>query len=129
VELSVDVPPNTSAEVVLPGFAGDGAVRRVGSGAHRWRYAIDAETYMAWTGARPYSLRTPLRELRKDGAAWAVVERHAPVIARTAPNDDGRSLQTLLSRSSVDPSVHVALSEELGRMSPPLPDPPEPVGV
>jgi alpha-L-rhamnosidase len=129
VELSVDVPPNTSAEVVLPGFAGDGAVRRVGSGSHRWRYAIDAETYMAWTGARPYSLRSPLRELRKDASAWAVVERHAPVIARTAPDDDGRSLQTLLSRSSVDPSVHVALTEELGRISPPLPDPPEPVGV
>jgi alpha-L-rhamnosidase len=128
VELSVDVPPNTDAEVVLPGFDGDG-VRRVGSGSHRWRYGIDAETYRSWTGARPYGLRTPLRDLRSDPTAWSLVERHAPVISRTAPADDARSLQTLLSRSSLDPSVGVALSEELGRLSPPLPDPPEPLGV
>jgi alpha-L-rhamnosidase len=131
VDLSVDVPPNTDAEVVLPGFAGrpegDG-VLRVGSGSHRWRYEVDAETYKAWSGTRPFGLRSPLRDLRAVPEAWDAVERHAPVITRSAPADEARSLQTLLSRSSVDPSIHSALAEELGRISPPLPDPPAPLG-
>jgi hypothetical protein len=67
--------------------------------------------------------------LRSDPAAWAVVGRLAPGIAETPPTDDGRSLQAVVSRSSLDPTVGAALAGELGRLSPALPDPPEPVGV
>jgi len=43
--MAVEVPPNTSAFVALPG----GDELEVGSGRHEWRYDVTVETARRWS--------------------------------------------------------------------------------
>ena len=47
VALDAEVPPNTSATVVLPGRDGDAIV--VGAGPHRWDYDVSEDVAAGWT--------------------------------------------------------------------------------
>jgi alpha-L-rhamnosidase len=49
LSLEAEVPPNTSAEVVLPGD--DEPARIVGSGSHAWKYAVSDDVVAYWTDA------------------------------------------------------------------------------
>jgi alpha-L-rhamnosidase len=48
--IAVEVPPNTTAEVLLPGR--DGELVQVGSGLHRWQYEIQPEELGVWKPGR-----------------------------------------------------------------------------
>jgi alpha-L-rhamnosidase len=126
VEVHVTVPPNTEAEVVLPGR--DGAPILVGSGEHLWRYPIDHDQYRHWVPAR-YTLSTPSGELRGDPAAWAIVEQHAPDVAvRYHDALAGSPLTAVaLGSSGRQRLAESPIAHELAALTP-VPDPPEESG-
>jgi alpha-L-rhamnosidase len=74
------IPPNTSAEVILPGSSG---TIRVGSGTHNWSVpALVQETVFA-----PVGESTPLADIIDDPAAyetiWRALEDVDPALATT----------------------------------------------
>ena len=130
LDLRVTVPPNTDADVVLPGR--DGETTTVGHGTHQWRYGVDASTFRTWTGLRPFGPNTSLGQLRSDADAWAVVHRHAPEFAERFGHDeanDDRTFVTAASMASVDEQARVAIIQQLSKLGPAVPDAPEPIGV
>ena len=76
LEMSIVVPPNTTALVTLPGSTA--APIEVGSGTHHWS--------IAYQPARPtkqtLTVESPIREVIADAEAWAVV---LPAILRHQP--------------------------------------------
>ncbi len=74
IEITLVVPPNTVAEVTLPGS--DAGPVEVGSGTHRWSYPYRDP------GARPPTLDSSIAEIMDDAEAWGRVvealERAAP---------------------------------------------------
>jgi alpha-L-rhamnosidase len=125
MEMRVVVPPNTEAEVVLPGR--DGVAIRVGSGHHRWQYVVDPDTYRRWVPA-PFRLTTPVGELRANAEAWAAVEEHAPeLIARCTPDVDEVPLRSLVvGTAGLQQLLGSPLTAALAALCP-LPDPPDEV--
>jgi alpha-L-rhamnosidase len=85
LNMTVVVPPNTSARVTLPGS--DAAPIDVGSGTHRWSYA-----YRDPDARPPLTLDSPVGDIVDDAEAWAVV---TSTIARLAPRPPflGRIIQ------------------------------------
>nr|AAR96046.1 alpha-L-rhamnosidase A [Thermomicrobia bacterium PRI-1686] len=102
IEVRVVVPPNTSAQVVLPG---SGREVEVGSGEHVWRYAFEAHRYP------PVTLDTPLKEILEDAEAWEVLTRHFPEVASMPP----RRLERIGTIRDLAASV-VAFNERVGRL-------------
>ncbi|MBL7497365.1 glycoside hydrolase family 78 protein [Frankia sp. CNm7] len=64
--LEVDVPPGTSADVLLPEHP-DHRLEQVGGGRHRWEYEVPASDPAA------YDFDTPMAALAADPAVWAAV--------------------------------------------------------
>jgi alpha-L-rhamnosidase len=73
VQVTVVVPPNTSAEVTLP--MTDSAPLQVASGTHRWAYAMRAAS------RPPLTVDDLLVEFIEDPPAWNVVVRAAPELS------------------------------------------------
>src|SRR6266498_2086403 len=74
-QMTVVVPPNTTARVTLPGS--DVAPIEVGSGTHRWLYA-----YQDPEARPPLTIDSTVGDLIDDAGAWEVVMN---TIARLAP--------------------------------------------
>jgi len=103
ITVEVEVPPNTTARVTLPGK--DGAPIEIGSGKHTWTYA-----YQASDGKRKQlSLDSTIGELIDDAEAFALVMQ---AISRpgTAPAGD---LLTVEEMSLRDAMGFLPRSEEL----------------
>ncbi|HWU30547.1 MAG TPA: family 78 glycoside hydrolase catalytic domain [Microbacterium sp.] len=64
VSLTVDIPENASAEVILP-LHPDGETHHIASGVHTWSYELPAGA-----GPRRYSLDSTLKDLADAPAAW-----------------------------------------------------------
>ncbi len=75
-EMTVVVPPNTTAHVTLPGS--DVAPLEIGSGTHRWSY-----TYQDPDARPPVTIDSTVGELIDDADAWAAVMN---TIDRLAPS-------------------------------------------
>jgi alpha-L-rhamnosidase len=122
IDLRVTVPPNTDAEVMLPGR--DREPITVGSGEYRWQYPVDAATFRRWVPA--LGLTTAAGALRADAAAWALVEEHAPeVAARYTDELAAAPLRTLaVGTAGVRRLYQSALAAALADLRP-VPDPPE----
>ncbi len=68
IEVSLVVPPNTTASVILPGREAEPI--QVGSGAYRWSYPYrDPDAHSS------LSIDSTIGELRADPRAWAVVTK------------------------------------------------------
>ncbi|UFS60631.1 alpha-L-rhamnosidase [Subtercola endophyticus] len=75
-ELSVSVPPNTRARVMLPGAGGGSATSpeiEVGSGIHH--FTADVSALLAPAAKHPYSLKTSLSEIVADAEAVTALEQ------------------------------------------------------
>jgi alpha-L-rhamnosidase len=99
IAVEIVVPPNTTAQVTLPGH--DREPIEVGSGAHRWAYL-----YQDSKAARPaLSLDSTLGDLVDDPKAWTVVlttmRQHAPELVDrlvgSLQNNSDLTLHQLLS--------------------------------
>ena len=79
IEVDAVIPPNTTAEVWLPGAR---EFVRVGSGSHRWSVQADAEA----PARGEVSLETPLSEVIDDpeayAAVWTTIAAHDEEAAR-----------------------------------------------
>lgn len=74
VTLAVDVPPGTTAELVLPGT---GQARELGSGRLELDYDVPPDVARGWRLPR-WSLESVVEALRADPDAWAAVTRRLP---------------------------------------------------
>jgi alpha-L-rhamnosidase len=85
-EITVVIPPNTTARVTLPGS--DIAPLDVGAGTHRWSYA-----YQDPDARPPLTLDSTVGDLIDDADAWAAVIH---TVARLAPRPPfiGRIIQS-----------------------------------
>jgi alpha-L-rhamnosidase len=126
IDLQVEVPPNTTAQIDLPAQTGDPI--DVGSGHHHFRYGIDDATYQKWVP--PYSVNTAIRDLASDPDAWAVIEQHLPDVAARVDITSARSMMAAIG-SGLPGEVILAVGAGLHALST-TPDPPAeiwPVGV
>lgn len=78
IELSITIPPNTTARVDLPGSAGEPI--QVGSGNHSWKYAYDGSK-----GQKKLSVESTVAELRTDPRKWTLIQ---DTLARLVPQSD-----------------------------------------
>lgn len=110
-ELLVDaiVPPNTRAEVCLPGQA----ALEVGSGRHAWRVPYQVETTR---GFKRLTVQNTAAELMEDKQAWAAVKaamvRAMPALAEHLDNDSaggqqGANVPLIEQLSLIPPSMKV----------------------
>ncbi len=103
IEVAVSVPPNTTADVVLP--APDGQAPRsveVGAGSHRWSYAWPA-------GAARLTLDSTIGDLLDAPNAWAAVSFTFPRLAR-----DEVRLRRQRSHTLREPAASFANPERAG---------------
>jgi alpha-L-rhamnosidase len=97
-QIVVEVPPNTTARVTLPGS--DAAPIDVGSGTHRWSYA-----YQDPDARPPLTIDSTVGDLIDDADAWAVVmnslrplAQRTPFIRRVIQGQSSSSLREVLAR-------------------------------
>jgi alpha-L-rhamnosidase len=117
-QITVVVPPNTTARVTLPGS--DVAPLDVGAGTHRWSY-----TYQDSEARPPLTLDSTIADVIDDADAWdavmhtiARVAPRAPFIRRIMHSQSALSLRKVLAAvpnaGELGPAVESALAA-LGR--------------
>jgi alpha-L-rhamnosidase len=114
-QITVVVPPNTTARVTLPGS--DVTPLEVGSGMHQWSY-----TYQDPEARRPLTLDSTVGDIIDDADAWAVVmdtithlAPRAPFIKRMIRGQSGSVLRDVLaglpSAGEIRAAVESALAD------------------
>jgi alpha-L-rhamnosidase len=115
-QISVVVPPNTTARISLPGS--DAAPLDVGSGTHRWSY-----TYQDPDACPPLTIDNLVGEVVDDAEAWAAVmntvARLAPMVpflVRGIQSQSGLPLRRVLGRAPNADELCAAIESELAML-------------
>ncbi len=113
IEITVVVPPNTTARVILPGS--DAASLEVGAGTHHWSYV-----YRDPEARQPLTIDSSVGELIDDAAAWAAVMNTidrlapAPFVKRIIQGQTSaplrQALVTIQNASEITSAVESALA-------------------
>jgi alpha-L-rhamnosidase len=115
-QMTVVVPPNTTARVTLPGS--DGRSYDVGSGTHEWSYS-----YTDPDARPPLTLDSTVGELIDDADAWSVVmdtiarlAPRAPFIKRMIQGQSGSPLREVLATVPNAGEVRAAIESGLAAL-------------
>ncbi len=115
--LDIEVPPNTTAEVLLPGRDGDPV--EVGSGRHAWQYEVDAATLARWQPR--LGLDTRLASVLEHPGGREVLARLAPQVLEAAEARDDVRRATIrryarAAREQLPDDLLQQIEDELGRL-------------
>jgi alpha-L-rhamnosidase len=115
-DITVVVPPNTTAHVTLPGS--NSAPLEVGAGTHRWSY-----DYQDPDARPPLTLDSTVGDLIDDADAWAVVMNtitrlapRPPFIGRIIQSQSGSPLRKVLGALPNADEVRAAIEPALAAL-------------